>query len=127
MARFGPLSISLDPDRYFYRPEEVKLCTEAAFKGDLGQVKKLVQQLLHDPRPPEPRKPEPAWLRGSLHMAIKIRNFEMVRLLLAENVAGEGDMFIEGAVRGRDFESLDGYKQTSPERTPRIMVRVILP
>jgi hypothetical protein len=56
----------------YERPEEVELFYQTACMGDLEEVKKQVQRLLHDPGPSsEPEKPHPACFFGSLAIAIK--------------------------------------------------------
>lgn len=100
-----PPPLGLGPP--YFRPEEVELCYQAACKGDLEEVKKQAQRLLHDPRPfSEPQKPHPAWLYESLSIAIHTRNIEIVRFLLDENVASE-HLPAEAAVRGRAYEVLE--------------------
>lgn len=66
-----PLSELLAGPRYS-RPEEVTMCTEAAWRDDLNEVKRLAQWLLYDLRlPSDLTQPEPAWLFDSLLAAIK--------------------------------------------------------
>ncbi|KAF2810562.1 ankyrin [Mytilinidion resinicola] len=82
----------------------------AACKGDLEEVKKQVQRLLHDPRPPEPQPPQPKWLAQSLLIAMQKPNIEMVQFLLDENVADPHSV-AEAAVRGRGWEVLELFLQ----------------
>lgn len=91
-----------------YRPEEVELCYQAAKKGDLEEVKRLVQQLLHHPRPSsEPLEPHPAWIYRSLNVAIGNQNLDIIRFLLNENVHQGAFPTVEGVVRATAFKVLE--------------------
>ncbi|KAF2808666.1 uncharacterized protein BDZ99DRAFT_499098 [Mytilinidion resinicola] len=93
-----PAAPSMELGAPFFRPEEVDLCYQAACKGDLEEVKKQVQRLLHDSRPcPEQHTPHPKRLCNSLFIAIQKQNIEMVRFLLDENVA-DPHIVAEGAL-----------------------------
>src|ERR1700712_3702768 len=78
----------------YFRPEEVQLCAEAASRGDIDEVKRLVQKLLHEPRPAtEPQTPEPAWLYGSFRIARRNQDLDLLRFLLDEKVKANDRTF----------------------------------
>jgi hypothetical protein len=62
----------------YERPKEIELCYQAVCDVNFEEVKKQVQQLLHDPRPVSQPEPHPAWLYNSLTKAIENQNIEIV-------------------------------------------------
>jgi hypothetical protein len=99
----------------YFRPEEVQLCAEAASRGDIPEVKRLVQKLLHKPRPAtELRTHEPAWLYESFCVAMQNQDLELLRFLLDEKVVADDWNFtveLEAGVRGRVFRVLKLFLQ----------------
>jgi len=93
----------------YERPEEIKLCYEAACQGDINGVKKQIQSFLREPRrsTSERNKPDPTSLFESLLIAIEKQNLELVQLLLDEKVVEESDLPFEAAVRTRAFETME--------------------
>lgn len=86
--------------RSYRRPPEIENCYEAARKGDVAEVQKQVRHLLHEPQPTTAAVPDPAWLSGSLDIAVQHENLEIVHFLLSMDVA-RGDLPVESAVRQR--------------------------
>ena len=108
------LAPSLEPEPPYYarpRPEQVDICYRAACKGDLDTLKEQAWQLLHNPEAAFVEQPHPAWLYRSLAEAIRQQNIEMVQFLLDENVANNGDLPVEVAVRSRAFKVLELFLQ----------------
>lgn len=107
----SPSSLSSDDDdnvgHLYPRPAQVDLCYRAACEGNLGAVKEQARQLLHNYQTaPFEEQPHPAWLYRSLSQAIQQDNIQMVKFLLAENVAN-GNLPVEVAVRSRAFGVLE--------------------
>jgi len=94
----------------YQRPPQIEICYEAARKGDVAEVKKQVNHLLHEPQPTSAAPPDPAWLSDSLDVAIQHENLEIVQILLNEDVA-RGDLPIESAVRQRAKGVLELFLQ----------------
>jgi hypothetical protein len=104
-----PPSMRADGPTYYERPEEVKLCYEAACREDIDDVNKQVQRLLHEPRwtALDGNEPRPSWLFESLLIAIGKQNVEIVQFLLDEKVVETLKYPFESAVRARAFGVLE--------------------
>ena len=94
----------------YQRPPEIGICYEAARKGNVAEVKKQVRHLLHEPQPTGAAAPDPAWLYGSLDIAIRNENLEIVQFLLSKDVA-RGDLPVEPAVRQRAKDVMELFLQ----------------
>jgi hypothetical protein len=92
------------------RPNQIKLCLQAAEGGDLDGVKEQVQQLLHSPDVSFlGEQPDLGWLHNLLLAAIQRGNVDMVQYLLDEKVVTDGEFPAETAVRARAFDVLELY------------------
>ncbi|KAF2756386.1 ankyrin [Pseudovirgaria hyperparasitica] len=96
-----------------HRPIETELCNDAAQIGDLVQVRKLVQQVLHsDGSSYGNLQPRPEWFRSSVATAIEQHELNIVEYLVHENVVTPDDQyFVELAVRCQTFDILELFLQ----------------
>ncbi|KAF2753939.1 ankyrin [Pseudovirgaria hyperparasitica] len=91
------------------RPVEVRLCYEAACRGDIDGVKEQVQRLLHTPGWPKSggNMPRPGWLFDSLLVAMAKQNIELIQYLLDEKISELSSFLFVAAVRSRKYKVLN--------------------